>query len=338
MSTQPNGAGAPAPAAAVQPADSPERTPEQKLARFLGVFSLSLGAPQIAAPGLVNRLIGVRDDRGSRRWQRIVGVREIAAGAGLLSKDRPVEWVWSRVAGDMKDLALLGSAMLRKAEDRKRLAAATGAVVGITITDLIDAVALSRAPGRATPNGVRVKGAITIRRAREDVYRFWHTFENLPHFMDHLESVEPRGERGSFWRAKAPAGMKVEWEAELVDDRPGELISWRSRAGAVVQTTGAVGFSDAPRDRGTEVRVDMEYQAPGGLLAATVARLFGEEPEQQIRDDLRRLKQVMETGMVVRSEGSPEGTSTRRLLRQRPAQPLTGNDGKRVPILEGRTS
>jgi uncharacterized membrane protein len=324
MSTQPNGAGAPA--------------PEQKLARFLGVFSLSLGAPQIAAPGLVNRLIGVRDDRNSRRWQRIVGVREIAAGAGLLSKDRPVEWVWSRVAGDVKDLALLGSAMLRKAEDRKRLAAATGAVVGIAVADLLDAVALTRAAGRATPNGVRVTGATTIRRSREDVYRFWHTFENLPGFMDHLESVEPRGERGSFWRAKAPAGMKVEWEAELVDDRPGERISWRSRSGAVVQSSGTVRFSDAPADRGTEVRVEMEYQAPGGLLAATVAGLFGEEPQQQVRDDLRRLKQVMETGIVVRSEGSPEGTSTRRLLRQRPAQPLTGQDGKRAPILEGRTS
>lgn len=334
MSTQPNGAGAPAPAAT----DQPPRSPEQKLARFLGIFSLSLGAPQIAAPGLVNRLIGVRDDRGSRRWQRVVGVREIAAGAGILSKDRPVEWVWSRVAGDMKDLALLASAMVRKAEDRKRLTAATGAVVGITLADLLDAVALSRAPGRATPDGVHVKGAITIRRPREDVYRFWRVFENLPHFMDHLESVEPRDERGSFWRAKAPAGMKVEWVAELVDDRPGERISWRSRSGAVVQTTGTVRFSDAPRDRGTEVRVDMDYQAPGGLLAATVAMLFGEEPEQQIRDDLRRLKQVMETGIVVRSEGSPEGTSTRRLLRQRPAQPLTGDNGKQVPILEGRTS
>jgi uncharacterized membrane protein len=333
MSTQPNGAGPPSAAT-----DQPAASPEQKLARFLGVFSLSLGAPQIAAPGRVNRLIGVRDDRASRRWQRIVGVREIAAGVGLLSGGRPVEWVWSRVAGDLKDLALLGSALVRKADDRKRLAAATGAVVGITVADVVDAIALSRAPGRATSNGVRVKSAITIRRDREDVYRFWRTFENLPHFMDHLESVESRDERGSLWRARGPAGRKVEWEAELVDDRPGERISWRSRSGAVVQTSGTVRFSDAPGDRGTEVRVDMEYQAPGGMLAATVAGLFGEEPGQQIRDDLRRLKQVMETGIVVRSEGSPEGTSTRRLLRQRPARPLTGGNGKRAAILEGRTS
>lgn len=313
------------------------RSPEQKLARFLGVFSLSLGAPQIAAPSLVNRLIGVRDDRASRRWQRVVGVREIAAGAGILSKDRPVEWVWSRVAGDVKDLALLGSAV-RKAEDRKRLVVAAGAVAGITAADVLDAIALSRGRAHATPNGVRVKGAITIRRSREDVYRFWRTFENLPHFMDHLESVEPRGDRGSFWRAKAPAGMTVEWEAELVDDRPNERISWRSRAGDLVTTTGTVRFSDAPRQLGTEVRVDLEYQAPGGMLAAAVATLFGEEPEQQIGDDLRRLKQVMETGLVVRSEGSPEGTSTRRLLRQRPAQPLTGSNGTGEPVLEGRRS
>jgi uncharacterized membrane protein len=335
MSTQPDRAGSSAPAAT----DQRPLSPEQKLARFLGVFSLTLGAPQIAAPGRVNRLIGVHDDAGSRRWQRIVGVREIAAGAGILSKGRPAGWVWSRVAGDMKDLALLGSAFVRKADDRKRLAAASGAVVGITVADIIDAVALTRAPGRSTPGGVRVKGAITIRRPREDVYRFWHTFENLPHFMDHLESVEPRGDRASFWRAKAPAGMTVEWEAELVDDRPNERISWRSRSGALVQTSGTVRFSDAPRERGTEVRVELEYQAPGGMLASTVAALFGEAPEQQVRDDLRRLKQVLETGMVVRSEGSPEGTSTRRLLKQRPAQPLAREDGNRgVPILEGRTS
>jgi uncharacterized membrane protein len=316
--------------------DEPEHTPEKKLARFLGIFSLGLGVPQILAPGLVNRLIGVRDDPRSRRWQRIVGVREVAAAAGLLTQRRPVEWVWGRVAGDVKDLILLGTGF-RKAENPRRLAAATGAVVGIMATDALDAVALTRAPGRATENGVRVKGAATVRRSREDVYRFWHAFENLPHFMDHLESVESRGEGRSLWRSKAPAGLTVEWEAELMDDRPNELIAWRSRTGAV-QNAGTVRFSDAPGDRGTEVRLDMEYRAPGGVLAATVAALFGEDPEQQVKDDLRRFKQVMETGTVVRSEGSPEGPSARRLIRQRPAQPLPGASRPRELILEGRTS
>ncbi len=169
---------------------------------------------------------------------------------------------------------------------------------------------------------MQAKSAVTIRRPVEVVYGFWRDFSNLPSFMNHLESVEPSGDGRSHWTANAPAGRTVEWDAEVVEDRPNERIAWRSLEGSDVTNQGVVTFNPVPRGRGTEIRVELTYDPPGGALGAVVAKLFGEEPQQQIRDDLRRLKQVLETGQVVLSEGSPEGTRFLRLLRQRPAQPV----------------
>ena len=167
---------------------------------------------------------------------------------------------------------------------------------------------------------MHVKKAITVNRPPEEVYRFWHDFRNLPRFMKHLEDVRVTGNRRSHWKAKAPAGTTVEWDAEVVDDRPNELIAWRSLEGADVDNWGSVRFAPAPGGRGTEVRVELDYAPPGGALGATVAKLFGEEPEQQMQDDLRRFKQVLETGEVVYSEATVHG-------RPHPARPPEENTG-----------
>ena len=148
--------------------------------------------------------------------------------------------------------------------------------------------------------------SVTINRPRHEVYAFWRALERLPEFMIHLESVTVTGDGRSHWVAKAPGGS-VEWEAEITEDRPGDLLSWQSVEGSSVPNGGSVRFADAPADRGTEVRVAIHYDPPGGAAGALVAKLFGEEPSQQLVDDLRRFKQVMETGEVVRSEGSPAG-------------------------------
>jgi len=153
---------------------------------------------------------------------------------------------------------------------------------------------------------LHVTKRVTINRPRQEVYRFWRDLENLPRFMQHLESVRVIGGQRSHWVAKAPVG-KVEWDAEIVAERENELIAWRSLEGSEIRSEGSVRFVDAPADRGTELSVELEYEAPGGSLGATVAKLLGEEPTQQIRDDLRRFKQVMETGEVVLSDGSLEG-------------------------------
>ena len=171
---------------------------------------------------------------------------------------------------------------------------------------------------------ISVRAAVTIRRPRADVYAFWRDFENLPSFMIHLESVQPTGDRHSHWVATAPAGRIVEWDAEIVDERPDELIAWRSLAGSDVANEGAVRFVDAPREQGTEIHVELRYDAPAGTAGDLLAKLFGEQPEQQVKDDLRRAKQVLETGEVILSEGSPEGLRARRQLRQRAAQARSG--------------
>jgi len=167
-----------------------------------------------------------------------------------------------------------------------------------------------------------VSKSITVNRPREAVFEFWRALENLPRFMYHLQSVTPTSDRRSHWVAKAPAGQQVEWDAEIVDEVPNESLSWRSLAESDVKHAGVVRFRDAPGDRGTEIDVDLEYQAPAGTAGATVAKLFGEEPSQQIRDDLRRFKQVMEIGEVVLSEGSLEGAG-QGAAKQRAAQAPT---------------
>jgi uncharacterized membrane protein len=303
------------------------------LARGLGWFSLGLGAAQIVAPRRVARLIGLRGEGAQNTVMRAVGVREIASGVGILSSPRPAGWLLSRVAGDAMDLALLASA---DSEERSRRAAAMAAVAGVTLPDLLESTRLSRLSGdTARPEGpARVRKAITVNRDRDEVYGFWRDFANLPRFMAHLEEVRVTGETRSHWVAKAPLGRRVEWDAEIVDERPGELIAWRSLPGATVENEGVVRFQDAPGGRGTEIVVELEYRPPAGTLGATVAKLLGEDPATQLSDDLRRLKQVLETGEVVVSDATLEGHSVAGHLKQRPAQPpadthAAANGGRR---------
>jgi uncharacterized membrane protein len=183
------------------------------------------------------------------------------------------------------------------------------AVLGVAALDVICARQLSdggyqgrqRLASRSQP--VMVDRVTTVSRPIEDVYQFWKNFENFPRFMRHLESVQVTGDRRSRWCATGPAGMRVEWEAETIRDDENEWISWRSLEGSDVQNSGSVRFTRAPGARGTEVRVQLQYIPPGGALGRRVAWLFGEEPDQQIHEDLHRFKQLMETGEIPLSEG-----------------------------------
>ncbi len=154
---------------------------------------------------------------------------------------------------------------------------------------------------------IKVEKTVTINKPADELYRYWHNFENLPTFMKHLKSVKVYNEKRSHWIANAPLGNNVEWDADILEDRENEFISWASVEGADVDNSGFVRFKKAPGDRGTEVKVVLEYNPPGGALAATVAKLFGEEPEQQIGDELRRFKMLMEAGEIATTEGQPSG-------------------------------
>ncbi|HEX5709534.1 MAG TPA: SRPBCC family protein [Pyrinomonadaceae bacterium] len=156
-------------------------------------------------------------------------------------------------------------------------------------------------------HGVKVEKSVTVGRSPEELYRFWRNFENLPRFMNHLEQVRITGEKTSHWVAKGPAGSSVEWDAEVYNEKENEMIAWRSLEGSDVDNAGSVHFEPATGGRGTIVRVVLKYDPPAGKLGAIVARLFGESPEVQIDEDLRRFKQVMETGESATTKGQPSG-------------------------------
>jgi uncharacterized membrane protein len=289
------------------------------VARGLGLLSLALGVAELVAPEAVTRLIGVR--RSHSRLVRLMGVREIAHAVAILLPHNPAPGMWSRIGGDAADLALLGAAFAPRRTGRNRPAMAMAAVGSVAVMDLLTAMQLTRSNGAAARRrAIRASHSVTINRPQEEVYNYWRDLQNLPTFMEHLVRVQPLGGNRTRWTAKAPGGMKLEWEAETVDERPNELIAWRSVQGAV-ENAGGVRFERAPGGRGTVVRVELEYYPPGGRLGAAVARLFGEEPSQQLHDDLRRFKQVVETGEVLRSEGRLRGPGLFSKQAARPPEP-----------------
>ncbi len=271
----------------------------------LGLFSVGLGLAQVIAPRSVARLAGLPDRPGARLALRLIGARELASGLGLLTQPAAAGWAWTRVAGDAMDLVLLAGALASPRARRSRAVAVAAAIAGVAAVDALSAARSSRsAPALRFRAPLRVVRSITINRPPQAVYEFWRDFGNLPTFMKHLEKVTVKN-GSSTWTAKAPAGKSIEWEAETVLDVPGETIAWKSVPGTTsVPNRGAVRFLPAPGQRGTEVHLELEYSPPAGALGAAIAKLFGEEPSQQIAGDLRRLKQVLETGEVVHSDAS----------------------------------
>ncbi|MBW4696559.1 MAG: SRPBCC family protein [Aphanocapsa lilacina HA4352-LM1] len=196
-------------------------------------------------------------------------------------------------------LALLGGGLV--------LRGVTGKSIVYKALD-IDTAHSGRGDGRNLPDerNVRIAKAVTINRSPEDLYRFWRDFENLPRFMGHLQSVQIVDERRSRWAVKSPGGGTAEWLAEIVEEKENERIAWRSLEGSDVANAGLVRFSPAP-DGGTQVQVTITYEPPAGKLGVALAWFTGEEPSQQLYDDLRRFKQLMEAGEIVSTDGQPTG-------------------------------
>ncbi len=163
-------------------------------------------------------------------------------------------------------------------------------------------------PALAAGRGVRVERTVTILRSAESLYARWRDLARLPQLMPHLESVTPLDERHSRWVARGPSGTRVAWEAEITADEPGQLIAWRSVGDSDVENAGSVRFTPAPGGRGTEVKVLLSYERPAGRLGEAAVTLLGENGDQEVREDLRRFKQKMETGEIVtaaRRAGEP---------------------------------
>lgn len=212
----------------------------------------------------------------------------LAAGAAMaaygLSKRRATGWMLAAIGGMLLQRGYSGHCNVYHA-------------IGVnTAGDRSDT---RRALGGSA--GVVVDESVTINRPIEELYHFWRNLENLPRFMRHLESVERVTDTLSRWRAKGPAGTTVEWNAEIINEVRNQVIGWKSIEGSDVVSAGSVNFDDAGAGRGTRVRVHLQYSPPGGKLGAAFAKLFGRDAATEIREDLRRFKQLVETGEIARN-------------------------------------
>lgn len=305
---------------------------------LLGWFSIGLGLAELFAPQFIARIIGIDEER-HERLLRGYGVRELAAGVGILTRPKPTYWMWNRVIGDAIDLASLSRAMRNEDNDKARLGIAACAVAAVTALDVISSVRLtsesSPAAGHdagsftvetADNDNVVLSSTITVNRPVAEVYAFWQDPRNYAQFMDNIDSVNPSTGGRSRWKVKAPAGLTVEWEAEIVADTPNEMIRWRSTAESKVSNTGTVTFRQATGNRGTIVKVQIEYRPKAGPLGSAVAKAFSSIPKTQLSQDLRRFKQLIELGEVVQSDATA-GRGT-----PHPAQP--SRVGARQPSVQ----
>ncbi len=252
---------------------------------------------------LVRRKYGV--DLSHAEFGRVLPWGSLLVGAGLLAyglarRSRPAMGAGAALAGGgllVKAAPQLTAGLARR---RRRPTAPLGGPAG----------------------GIHVERAIAVNRPVAELYRYWRHLVNLPSFMHHLEAVTVLDERRSHWVAKGPAGIRVSWEAEIVNEIENQMIAWRSLPGSEIEQAGSVRFRELPADRGSEIHVELRYDPPAGRAGVAVARLFGRDAEAAIREDLRRFKQLMEAGEVPTTTGQPAGAPSRGMAladRLRPA-------------------
>jgi uncharacterized membrane protein len=223
------------------------------------------------------------------------GARELAQGLGILARPRRALPLWTRVAGDAIDLAFLAWAFGARRTHTQRLVGAIASVVGLAALDILASRRVARSQRAEARPVVR---AITIYRPTGDVYAFLRDFEQYPRYMRHLEAVVDAGGGRARWTAKLPIGGTIEWETEIVEDVPGEQLEWRTVRGGSLPNRGSVALRPVMGGTATEVTVELQV---GLGASAALAKLFA---GSVLEADLRRLKQVLETGEVVRSDAS----------------------------------
>jgi len=254
----------------------------QALTKGLGVFSLGLGLAELTAPCAIARLIGAEDSVNSIIL-RALGAREVAHGIGIFARPRSV---WTRLVGDMLDVAYVGWQFRNRRNNRTRLWATVGALLGVGALDLLAAYRMQR-----SQFGEPVTVSMTINRSPDEVYARFRDFSRLPEFMRYLDSVTELDDRRSHWVANM-GGTQLEWDAEITGELPGRSIAWRSTTKGI-PLRGRVTFEAAPMGRGTEVCIEMQ--------TAPMMKLFA---RAEVNGDMRRFKQVMETGEVMVSDAS----------------------------------
>jgi len=271
----------------------------------LGWLSVGLGLGGLLMPRTMGRLTGLQ---GSEGLIRAVGARELAAGAGLLSQRKKTPWLWARVAGDALDLALLALSPVSRYRTTER-AVSTAVVAAITAADIAAALGYREEEQAASQadQDVYLERSIIINKTPRECYDFWRDLRNVPRFTRNLENVTPLDDRHSHWVTKSFAGQQLEWRARINDDVPGERILWSATGDTPFRHAGSVNFAPATGGRGTLVTVGMHYRTPGGSAGAALAKFLGPDPLGEVRESLRRLKQLLETGEIPTTVGQPSG-------------------------------
>jgi uncharacterized membrane protein len=267
------------------------------------------------APQAIGRLIGLREHRHTTLL-RAYGVRELAAGVGILTRPKPTYWMWNRVIGDAVDLKSLRNALEDEGNDSRKLRLAALAVAGVAALDVVSSIRLTSEASPASgedPGSYKtadtgsdnvIAAVVTVNKPVEEVYNFWKDPRNYAEFMENMDSVHPTTGGKSHWKIKTPPGLTVEWDAQIVQDIPNELIRWTSIDSRNVDATGTVRFRAAPGNRGTIVSLDAEYKPKAGPLGAKIGKFFSTIPKTQMQNDLRRFKQIIEVGEVVKSDAT----------------------------------
>jgi len=280
----------------------------ERLATGLGLFSIGLGVAELLAPRHVARLAGLKQpDERADSLVRAFGAREIASGLAILARPSSAAPVWARVAGDALDLYSLRAAASTRDVDQPIADIASASLLAVAALDVYVAQGLGertngelvRAP---QSRAVRVHDVVTINAPIAEVYQFWRQFAFAPQ-MRHVHSGRVLDDRRSRWQVRLPGGKELEWDAIISEEVPDSRIAWRSQPDAPVLHAGTVMFAPAPGGRGTELRVGFTYEPPGGRLGSLAAWLGNGLLESQIREDLRRCKQVIESGEVLVSDG-----------------------------------
>lgn len=280
------------------------RTSVGQLSAALGWIGVGIGLAEILMPRTIAQTAGLPIQP---RLMRVLGTRELVTSAGILLQSQQTGWRWSRVAGDVLDLSLL--AWMGRRHQHRRLSLLTALLAGMTALDMLAAYdkRRQRVAQRLTSGDLRMHKSLYIQRPADECYRFWRNFENFPYFMQHVEAVQVVDATHTHWRVRTPLGQPIEWTAELFSDIPARQLGWRTIAGSAIEHTGVVRFVPTTAGNSTRLDIDMRYHAPSSKAGVMLAKILGEEPSQQIDDDLRRSKQLIETGEIATTVGQPSG-------------------------------
>jgi uncharacterized membrane protein len=267
----------------------PRNAQADRIARGLGWLSIGVSVVRIFAPRAISRIVGLPV---TPTLTRLRGVGELASGFAILTQpqQRP-SGLNMRIAGDALDLALLALAAALSKSRRPRLSVSMAAIAGIAALDVYCSRKLIE---QRKPPPRHIHAAITVKRPAHELYGFWRNLQNLPAVMPHLSAVDVLDDHHSRWAARGPNGRAIEWESEIIDDRPGECLAWRSLEHSHVYNAGSVQFAPLPGNQGTLVSVELLYDPPAGTFGSSLAKLVGKGAHNEIRADLAHFKSLME--------------------------------------------